>query len=146
VEAIYQFLRADARHPGTLPGGEHVLKNDLMALLARQEPPPADLLAELSALARQPAQDPVVRDYALQHLAASVLEPTNRFGLERAQALEALWQATGEASGTLAGTALLGLHRASRQDSSVDTNRLQASALALATDSTVDSLARTAAL
>jgi hypothetical protein len=146
VQAIYESLRDGGQHPGTLPSGEHVLQNELMTLLARQEPPPADLVQELCALSRNPAQDAVTRDYALQQLVGCSLQPTNRFGGDRARAHEALWDALAERGGTLAGTALLGLHRIAPRDQSFDTNRLNTAALALAVDSTASPLARTAAL
>ena len=146
VAAVYAYLRDDTPHPATLPGGEHVLKNDLLALLTRQEPPPEGLLRELVSLSRDPSQNAVVRDYALQHLAQCAEQPTNRFsaGLDLAHAT--LWEALSETSGTFAGTALLGLQRLAARDPGFATQRLDTAAVALARDPNAHPLSRTTAL
>jgi len=91
---------------------ERALRNELLNMLRLD---PARAAVAVPALVRQAAdtdQDPGMRDYALQHLAAWVPGlPVD----EKKQAVLALQNALKDPEGTYAGTALLGLDDLSRR-------------------------------
>jgi hypothetical protein len=116
VSELYAFLEA-------LPGpreknraGLNLLKNDLVSLLQDQTHPPAGLTGALIAIYRNPAQDPVARDYALQHLVTWYEQGAADAPEAQSKIQSVLRQATQETT-SLAGTALLGLHRLITSDS-----------------------------
>jgi len=112
ITELYAFLKA-------LPGpqeenlaGLNVLKNDLTSLLQEQTDPPVGLTSALIAIYQNPAQDPVARDYALQHLVTWAEQGAADEPDATARIRAVLRRATQENT-SLAGTALLGLHRLS---------------------------------
>jgi hypothetical protein len=151
IEALYAFLRSNSVRPGALIGGEHVLKNDVLNLLLNQVTPPADLLPMLRQLYHDQSQDSVTRDYALQHVVSFCVKigqsapaqsgDTNVPSLPVvADTQQVLWEALTETDSSIAGTALLGLHRLSAAHAEIDPNRVSATALKLIQDPTTGEL------
>jgi hypothetical protein len=158
--ALYDYLRGhELDPPGPMRG---VIKNDVILALKSQEPPPKELAGVLLSMFHDKAQDPVIRNYALQHLASWYERVA-----ERTQVLDALWAGTADIDASIQGTALIGLGRlvqanAASQPSpgtgsgsqpptpnrgpQLDTARLAAVASALATDSAANDVARLTAL
>jgi hypothetical protein len=86
---------------------ERALRNGLLNRLREHSRHAADVVPVLVSQAKNPAQDPGLRDYALQHLAAWVPALDEA---QRAQAIPALMEALDEKTATYAGTALAGLN------------------------------------
>jgi hypothetical protein len=139
-----------------------VIKNDVILALKSQEPPPQELPGVLLSMFYDQAQDPVIRNYALQHLGTWYERVA-----EKTQVLDALWAGTTDADPSIQGTALIGLgrlvqassgsqptsagatgaqHLSANGGTEVDTARLAAVASTLATDSAANDVARLTAL
>jgi len=132
----FRHLRED-RRPATMRKGHwHACVNDVYSRLIRSSTSGLDLDAELIGVVEE-AEDLVVRDYALQHLA--ILVEQKRGG----NALGVLRKAADWRSTPLAGTALLNLYRLGdgREDGT-----LAARALNVAADSEAHGAARSTAL
>lgn len=152
VEALYAFLE-DARVPeGLEPGDVHELKNEMLNSLRCMPVPPRDLGRELIRIHRNPDQDEVIRDYALQHLGlwyehirlggATVARREEELAGIRAVLRAALEQT----DGSFAGTALLvSLHLSGRfsEFSRADIGR---AAHAMAGDGACADMTRTTAI
>jgi len=102
---------------------EQVVKNRLMDVLCALDPPPPGLLDLLTQIYHAPDQNGVLRDYAVQHVVAfyqqleiaTTLAPQDKSdGLSAAR--KVLWDALSETDSSIAGTALLGLTRLSREN------------------------------
>lgn len=151
IDALYLFLHTTGPRPGTLIGGEHVLKNDILNTLRKQENPPPDLAATLCGLYRDARQDVVTRDYAVQHLISFRQElPTGLAAtndrLAAAEVRDTLWEAVTEHGSSVAGTALLGLHRLASEDRAIDSNQVVAAAVNLLQASDTSDLSRITAV
>jgi hypothetical protein len=144
--ALYDFLRqhdsADDRQLG------QVLKNDLMNVLCQMEPPPQGLRELLSQIYQDGSQNIVLRDYALQHMAAFYRQMASASGVddqadELKQAQSTLWGALANTDSSMAGTALLGLSQLSQQGwPGFEQDKISAAALKLAGESTAGELTR----
>ncbi len=77
-----------------------------MALLRQTSDPAGDFARLLTEVFDDVRQTAVVRDYALQHLGEWYDRASSREAVE-----QVLWRATDERGATMAGTALLALHR-----------------------------------
>ena len=119
--------------------GEAVLENDLLNVLRRSNDPRLDKV--LLHMARDPQQDSVIRDYALQHL--GLWYPMAR---NKPEIRETLWQATDLTGNSMAGTALLALLRQAPVDPEIDRSRLGRRALEIASDRSAGELSRITAL
>lgn len=116
IAELYAFLQAlPGPQESNLPG-LNVLKNDLVSLLQEQIDPPAGLTGTLIAIYQNPAQDPVTRDYALQHLVTWSEQGAADAPDAKPRIYSVLRQAAQENT-SIAGTALLGLHRLRVSDS-----------------------------
>lgn len=106
VKALYQFLLS-------LPDSEarlhqyRAIKNDILNRLRNQKVPLEDLLEVMVSMFLNLDQDAAVRAYALQHIRGWY--PRASYA-ERPEILETLLQGIKEVDGSIAGTALLGLH------------------------------------
>ena len=106
VDAFSRYLRTPTPQSGQDPDGEHWLRNVMLDTLVQQAEVPRGLADLLVAVYQNPAQDEVMRDYAVQHMVPAyelVSAP------EQANLQKALWQAVGETDTSIAGTALLAL-------------------------------------
>lgn len=145
IDAFARYLRTPTGNAQNSDeeNQENWLRNQMLDALAQQAdvpPGPANLLV---AVYQDRTQDPVMRDYAVQYMAAvfgqvSVEGQTNLGN--------ALWQATGETDSSIAGTALLALLTISKTNPTVDTGRLADTAVNLATDDQTGELARITAV
>jgi len=138
-------LRTFLVKPGSKDEGqlEQVLKNELMDALCAQSPPPEDLGDVLSGIYRDQNQNDVIRDYAVQHLAAyfekATLQSDSEKSLQSVQST--LWEAAANPKGSLGGTALLALNRLSQEyPARFDQSQIAVSALRMAQNSIVGEL------
>jgi HEAT repeat protein len=143
--ALFDYLRGHEEDAaGPMRG---VLKNDVILALKHQEPPPKELAGVLLGMFHDQEQDPVIRNYALQHLATWYEQAA-----EKPKVLDALWAGITDADASIQGTALIGMSRlATRQTgfqtaSEIDRARLTTVALSAATDSSRPDTARLSAL
>jgi HEAT repeat protein len=151
--ALYDYLRGhELDPPGPMRG---VIKNDVILALKSQEPPPKELAGVLLSMFHDQAQDPVIRNYALQHLGTWYERVA-----EKTQVLDALWAGTGDIDASIQGTALIALGRLVQGNASsepppagyangggqLDVTRLTLVASTLATDSVANDVARLTAL
>jgi hypothetical protein len=147
IADLVAFLRTTGARSGTLIGGEHYLKNEVMNLLLNQAPTPPGLGTNLCEVFRDPVQDAVTRDYAIQHLVTWEDEvASHNPNAAASPVIETLWEAAAETGTSIAGTALLGLHRLSRKNPGIDSNRVDQTCLRLAQDASAGNLSRSTAL
>lgn len=147
-EAVYQFLL----QPGLLDqeAGEQAFKNQLMDRLCELNPLPEGLDKVLIEVCENKNQDVVLRDYAVQHLAAyyQQLDVTGQTDTKLQQKVQdGLWQALSETDNSIAGTALLALMRlADEGRQEFDGKRIQSAAVRLAGETEASELTRSAAM
>ena len=145
IDALYCFLKS---HPGSREknvAGLRTLKNNLINALKNQIRPPAGLTATLIDLFHDRAQDFVIRDYAVQHLTTWY----SRGAADSQDAKERIQTTLKEAvreNTSIAGTALLGMHRLSSADRSFKGTEIDGSALGMARASDTPLAARITAL
>lgn len=147
-EALYTFLRQhNSEDDGQLG---QVLKNELLDALCRMQPPPSGLRELLTQMYQDQSQNIVVRDYAVQHLAAfyrqmaaaTDVDSQTQYGDLR-QTQQILWQALNDTDGSIAGTALLGLSQLVQQGwPGFDAGKIGEAALKLAGDGSAGELTR----
>lgn len=138
-DALIRYLAAPLA-PSENSSSIHWLKNEVIGQLRAQNPPLAQLPPALAALYQDAKQEPVIRDYALQHLAECRWDQN---ALKQAQFT--LVQATCETTGSFAGTALLGLVRIQKSEGgSVEESRN--TALAMACNPKLSEISRLTAL
>ena len=114
-----------------------VLKNDVILALKNQQPPPQELAGVLLEMFYDKEQDPVIRNYALQHLATWYDECA-----EKAPVLDALWAGTTDADASIVGTALIGLSRLAQKAPTSSRPLLVGQASSLSQKSTPPALQR----
>jgi len=145
-EALFGLLRQHLAEDDQQLG--QVFKNDLMNALCTMQPPPDGLRQLLTDIYRDSNQNEVLRDYAVQHLAAfyrqmsmaTSMDPTVRND-ELQQTQNVLWQALDETSTSIAGTALLGISQLSQQGwQGFDSQKIQDAALRMAQDNSAGEL------
>lgn len=127
-----------------LPGLNQI-KNDILNRLRNQDVPVAHLTDTMNEIQRDPAQDDVSRDYAIQHLVlwyeeADLASPDGR------AKIRAILHEAAQANTSAAGTALLGLHRLSMDDTTLDKAKIDRLALALAQSSGTHTATRITAI
>jgi hypothetical protein len=144
IAALQVFLKAPP------PGDDgleqfRALKNDVLNVLRQQATPAAGVTELLAAVFRDPAQDAVLRGYALQHAVIWYEQGASDVpdGRERIRAL--LSEAAREKS-NLAGTALLGLHRLSEHDGALDAGEINRAAMRLVQAEETDPASRLTAM
>ena len=108
-ERALAFLAGRDWLEGMRKGSMHWLADELITALRLQDPPWDGLAAALGEVAFQPATDPVVRDYLMQHLG----HLWEQYGA-REEIDQALWRAVGTSDTTTPGTALIALSRGLR--------------------------------
>jgi hypothetical protein len=141
VQALLAWLRNRERGTDLSRGADRVLVSEALKRLRLQQPPAANLTETALALYRNRNDDAVVRDYAIQHLVLSYEQAA-----DKAQIQQVLWQAAQETDNTIAGTALLALHRLSEQFPEFDPARVDEAARNLATSNDASEAARITAL
>jgi hypothetical protein len=110
-ESALAFLGGEQVPEGMGKGSMQWLADELLTVIRRQEPSDEDLAAELAGAAFQPATDPVVRDYIMQHLGHLWEQSGAREEID-----QALWRAVDTGDETTPGTALIALSRGYERD------------------------------
>lgn len=142
ITALYSFLKSRPTSAEKNIPGLHVVKNDILNALRDQTVSPAGLTDTMIAIYHDPKQDNVTRDYAIQHL----ISWYEQGAIDAVTAKEKIQAVLTEASGSdasslgeavqknssIAGTALLGLHRLSVLDSMFNSTEIGQAALRLA--------------
>jgi hypothetical protein len=143
VQAIYGYLLSPSSAASERRQEENWLRNDLMDKLTSQAALPKDLVQVLVAIFQDPAQDVVMRDYAVQHMRPTYVQA----GPEQRDILQqALWYALTETDSSIAGTALLALQDLARDYKEIAPDRLGEAALNLAGDERCGELSRITAV
>lgn len=141
IQTLYEFLK-DKGTPAK-PLKMFSLKNSIMNILRSQTKPPAGLAQVLLEIDRDSSQYAVMRAYALQHL---VLWYNQASEEDRKAIQNALAEALKDPSDTVAGTALVSLHRLTLDHPNVDPGLLAQMTSIIAVDSTRGEIARITAL
>jgi hypothetical protein len=135
------------RDPADSSQMEQALKNRLLDVLSAMNPPVAEFSDVLIQIYHDQGQDEVIRDYAVQHLAAYYEEAGAQIdGSEQAAVQQALWSAVGETQSSVGGTALLALKNLSQQfPAQFDQNRIAAAAVQMADNNSAGELSHVTA-
>ena len=142
LDAFSSYLRTSAKNsPG--PEGENWLRNVMLDEMVQQPALPLGFSDLLVAIYQDHAQDDVMRDYAVQHMAPAYERVSPK---EQAKLREALWQATTETDTSIAGTALLSLLDVSQTNPSIDQRLVAQAAFNLAADDRYGELTRITAV
>lgn len=145
LRVLYDFLKTGPGETTFAPPGIHALKNEIMNALRRQTSPPAAFTEVLVGIYENAEQDGVVRDYALQHLAAwSEAGAGGNAG--NCQQIQRVLLKAAAGRTVMAGTALLGLHRQVTSASPRLAAELETLALSLAVSEQAPAASRMAAL
>jgi len=131
IAILCVFLKMPPRSAEKDNPGLHGLKNDILNVLRDQTLPPARLTETMIGIYRDPAQDSVIRDYAIQHLVVWY-ERDAPDALGAKEKIRAVIQEAACEQSSIAGTALLGLHRLSERDAAFDQAEIDRLALRLA--------------
>jgi hypothetical protein len=145
VAALAVFVNSPVTDGAKDAWGLYAVKNDILNVLRAQTTPPADLTRLLIGMYRNRAQDAVMRDYAIQHLSVwherdDVVSPAERKSIRTV-----LNEAVRE-NNSIAGTALLGLHRLAVDLTPSDANELDRIALHLAQSAETETATRLTAI
>lgn len=143
IRALYAYLLAPATSGTENRQNENWLRNDLMDKLAEAPVLPVGLANMLVTIYRDPAQDIVMRDYAVQHMAPVYARASAE---EKATLQQTLWAAVAETDSSIAGTALLALRELAQDHREIEANKLGEVALKLAGDDRCGELSRITAL
>lgn len=143
VSAFYGYLRTSTSKSGQDTEGEHWLRNEMMDKLVQQATMPPGLSDMLVAVYHDPAQDVVMRDYSVQHMAPAYEKVSDQ---EKSNLRDALWQAAGETDTSIAGTAILAMLDIAQTEPTMDRGRLADTAFKLAADDRCGELARITAV
>jgi len=145
ITVLCDFVKSPPSPQETDLPGLQAVKNDILNVLRGQRAPLSGLTETLIALYRDPVQDPVIRDYAIQHLLAwreqGAPDAANAGNTIRALLFEVAGQ-----SGAIAGTALLGLHLLSAQDPTLDQDAINRLALRLLSSADTEVASRITAI
>jgi hypothetical protein len=137
TDADWALLKPFLLQPDGLDRNQlgQVIKNALLDRLCAMNPLPAGLGDVLLQMYRDPQQNEVIRDYAVQHLTPYYEQMPARDRARTGPAVQdALWEAVNETSDSVGGTALLALKRLAQEYPGPDQARLAAAALNMAGD------------
>lgn len=140
VQALTLFLDFRSADNKCMPAlSFNAVKNDVLDFLLRRERTGRVVATNLTAMLRDNRHDDVWRDYCVQYM-APCYEKIRREQEktddppELADLRTNLWAALGMKEKTIAGTALLGMDRLSRQYPEIDRKKVEQAALELALD------------
>jgi len=128
-QSLNEFLLSTARVEGIQDPQLHWLKNEIMTVLRNQETGSLEVTDALISNYRNRKQDVVIRDYSLQHLSLLYENASQKDEIR-----QVLWEAVAESSSSLAGTALLSLHRLAETHEEFDSKAVSKKALSFAAD------------
>jgi hypothetical protein len=145
IAALAVFVNSPVTDGAKDAWGLHAVKNDILNVLRAQNTPPPDLTRLLIGLYHNREQDAVMRDYAIQHLGVwherdDVVSPAERKSI-RAVLNEAVRE-----NNSIAGTALLGLHRMAVDLTPSDAREIDRMALHLAQSAETETATRLTAI
>jgi hypothetical protein len=143
VNAFSDYLRTPTRQSEQDPESENWLRNEMMDKLVEQPTAPPGLSDLLVEVYNDPAQDVVMRDYAVQHMAPAYKRVADQ---DKTNLRDALWQAAGETDTSIAGTAILAMLDITQTEPTMDQGRLADTAFKLAADDRCGELARITAV
>ena len=143
IQSFYAYLRSPSPTGAENRDQENWLRNEMMDKLAETPTLPAGLAGVLVAIYRDPAQDLVMRDYAVQHVTPVYARASAE---EKATLQQILWSAVAETDSSIAGTALLALRDLATDHREIQANKLGEAALKLAVDDHCGELSRITAL
>ncbi len=145
VERLVAFVRAPTPEGLGAPRALHAEKNEILNLLRRQTAHLEALRDQLLALSRDADADPVIRDYALQHLASLALD---RDAAEDRRDFEAHVDILDGENPALAATAMIHLLVAQQRDrlEAVSRAQLATAARRMAADPDAPASSRATAL
>ena len=142
-KAFYAYLLAPAHSPAGDRQNENWLRNVMLDKLVEQQVLPSGLADALVAIYRDPEQDVVMRDYAIQHITPMYDRASTE---EKATLSQALWQATGETDSSIAGTALLTLNDLAQNNTEFEKDKIAEAALKLTGNKQCGDLSRITAV
>jgi hypothetical protein len=143
IQAFLAYLAVPAASVPADRSRENWLRNEMMDKLVETPALPSGLVQVLVSIYQDPAQDVVMRDYAVQHMGPVYA----RAGApEQAVLQTALWQAAEETASSVAGTALLVLSDLAPDYREFERGKLEKVALRLAGDDHCGELSRITAL
>lgn len=145
IGVLYAFLISPPQPEEKNLPGVCVLKNDLLAALEWQSVAPPNLTDVMVQIYRNQKQGAVMRDYALQHLALWHEHLTSD-DLSSVRIIRQTLEEAAQENASLAGTALLGLHRVFPETTSAEGIKVNADALRMATSPNLDQNARITAI
>ena len=143
VQAFLAYLAAPAASVPADRSRENWLRNEMMDKLVETPALPSGLVRALVSIYQDPAQDVVMRDYAVQHMGPVYARAS---APEKAVLQNALWQAAEETGSSVAGTALLVLSDLAPDYREFERSKLEEVALRLAGDDHCGELSRITAL
>lgn len=143
VGALQGYLLASAHSGAVSRPNENWLRNEIMDKLAGQSTLPAGFPRVLPTIYQDPAQDIVMRDYAVQHITPVYPRASAE---EKITLQQTLWSAVAETDSSIAGTALLALYDLAQDHREFDPGQLGEAALKLAGDDRCGDLSRITAL
>jgi len=131
LRAFCRFIKAlpDTREQN--PAALQLVKNDLLNALMQQTVPPMELTGTMIEAYQNPGQDPVTRDYVLQHLVTWYEQGAAGSSNAKQTIREVLGKAVQEDNSS-AGTALLGMHRLAAGDPAFKHEQIKKYSLAMA--------------
>jgi len=142
VKSLFEML--ERREDAGLTRDELLaLKDEVCALLDKQEKYPSGLPGLLMAMYEDKTQDPGWRDYCIQHLGHGY----NRAPIDLRYAIrELLWKATKDAEGGIAGTALIALCNNINNDPALESETVSQKALEIVAGSSSSAASKATAL
>ena len=145
IAALCAFVQNSSDGDGSHLGELRLLKNNVMDVLIEQNVPSALVLDTLIESSRNTEQDEVIRDYCIQHLVASYNGLPGAIEGAKQKIWSALLEAA-KANNSIAGTALLGLHRLSWRNPRCNQGELDEMVLQRGLSSTCDVSLRVTAI
>jgi len=143
-ELFYDFLQSRQLPEGLQSHHLHALKNEMLNRLREQTSPPAKLTQTMIDLFLDQEQDPVIREYTLQHLSLWYEKATVK---EKERCRDVFWGALQEERETnIAGTALIALYHLQPSETAIDRAHLEEAARNLAQDDACSRASRLTAL
>lgn len=143
VVTLYDFLEKPPGAAENNLAGLHALKNEILNALRSQANQPEDLTDVLAEIYYEKKQDDVTRDYAIQHMVSWFDEYDSSDSREKIRKVlqSAIWK-----TNSVAGTALLGLHRLSFNHKSISPEEIDQHALSMAQSDKAQIAARITAI
>jgi hypothetical protein len=152
IKELYEYLEKPVNSFAGLDAAEiNAIKNQIMDKLLEQRVLPGDLGMKLTELFKNKKNDELLRNYSLQHFEPLLQQKVTRgiFLSDASDVVEvrsAFVSALDEKNNSIAGTALLGMERATALDPKLDRDLVSRKAVQYAGDSGCDVRTRIAAV